>query len=324
MEENSELKRYKIKPIRKLTGEEIEYIATETTKKMETMITEFNGEYMYKKIKEAKIYLADIPNKFTKVNYIVSANSIYIRGEEDIEQIDEVMFHEIFHYIQCNKENNESGMPSRMGLCRFGSYNIKGLALNEAAIQLIISMVFDNKQENNQYFGIQIKSIRNKYFPILCALLQQIVYVIGHMPLLTSILENSDDFEIAFEKFAGKNAYSFLLESFDKMMKARDEIVEKNRIINNKYLDKRKKKILEKEIEIYVKEIQNHFLAIQKLCYTEYFNPIFKKVKDRKGVNELKKEIERYHEHSGIINEKDDFMIYIQKQMRKIDKKIKK
>lgn len=323
MEINNELKRYNIEPIRELTKEEKTYIATETTKKMETMITEFNGENMYRKIENAKIYLAHIQNRFTRVNYIVSTNAIYIREEESIKQIDEVMFHEIFHYIQCNNEENSGGMPNRMGLCRFGAYNIKGLALNEAAIQLIISMVFDNKQEENKYFGIQVKSIKNKYFPILCAILQQIVYILGYMPLLTSILENSDDFEIEFEKFAGKNSYSFLLESFDKMMKARDEIVDKNRIIKNKNLEKRKIKILEKQIEIYIKEIQNHFLAIQKLCYTEYFEPMFKKVRTKEDINNIKKEIERYHEHSGIINEKDDFMIYIKKKMSKINRKIK-
>ena len=323
MEVNNELKRYNIEPIRELTKEEKTYIATETTKKLETMITEFNGENMYKKIENAKIYLAHIPNRFTRVNYIVTTNAIYIREEGSLKQIDEVLFHEIFHYIQCNNEENNGVMPSRMGLCRFGAYNIKGLALNEAAIQLIISMVFDNKQEENKYFGIQIKSIKNKYFPILCAILQQIVYILGYMPLLTSILENSDDFEIEFEKFAGKNSYSFLLESFDKMMKARDEIVEKNRIIKNKELEKRKIKILEKQIEIYIKEIQNHFLAIQKLCYTEYFAPMFKRAKTKEDINKIEEEIERYHKHSGIINEKDEFMIYVKKQMRKINRKVK-
>ena len=323
MEVNNELKRYNIEPIRELTKEEKTYIATETTKKLETMITEFNGENMYKKIENAKIYLAHIPNRFTRVNYIVSTNAIYIREEESLKQIDEVLFHEIFHYIQCNIEENNGTMPSRMGLCRFGAYNIKGLALNEAAIQLIISMVFDNKQEENKYFGIQIKSIKNKYFPILCAILQQIVYILGYMPLLTSILENSDDFEIEFEKFAGKNSYSFLLESFDKMMKARDEIVEKNRIIKNKSLEKRKIKILEKQIEIYINEIQNHFLAIQKLCYTEYFDPMFKRAKTKEDINKIEEEIERYNKHSGIINEKDEFMIYVKKQMRKINRKVK-
>ena len=323
MEISGELKRYNIKPIRELTEEEIEYIATETTKKMEEMITEFNGEHMYKKIKEAKIYVADIPEKFTKVNYIVSTNAIYIRGVENIKVIDEVMFHEIFHYIQCNQENNGEGMPKQMGLCKFGAYNIKGLAINEAAMQLIIAMVFNKKQENHHYFGIQIKSIYNQYFPILCAILQQVIYVIGHMPLLKSILENSDDFEDAFEKFAGKNAYEFLLSSFDKMMKARDTIVENNRLMNTKTLNKNKKKILEKEINIYVKEIQNHFLAIQKLCYTEYFDPMFKKAKNENDIEALKEEIKKYHEHIGVINDKDDFMIYVQKQMNKLSKKIK-
>ncbi len=323
MEESNELKRYKIKPIRKLTEEEIEYIATESTKRMETMIVEFDGKNMYDKIKKSTMYLADIPDKFTRVNFILSTNSIYIRDEENLKKIDEVMFHEIFHYIQCNQNYNEDGKLEQMGLCKFGAYNIKGLAINEAALQLIISMIFDEPQENNKYFGIQITSIHNEYFPILCAILQQIVYIIGHIPLLTSILENSDDFQIAFEEFAGSNSYEFLVSSFDKMMKARDKIVENNRIMNEQYLSKGKKDIFKKQNQIYVNEIQNHFLAIQKLCYTKYFNKKLKQIKNKEELQILKEEIEKYHKHVGIINDKDDFMIYIQKHLNKINKKIK-
>ena len=323
MEEINELKRYNIKPIRKLTDEEVEFIAVEITKKMETMIPDFKGDYLYEQVKKAKFYLADIPNKYTKVNYIVSNNTIYIRNEENIKMIDEFMFHEIFHYIQCNGENNPGGMPIQMGLCKFKTYKIKGLALNEAATQLVISMIFENKQENNNYFGIQVKSIYNKYFPILCAILQQIVYILGYKELLNSMLQNNDDFKLKFEEFAGKKAYDFLIESFDKMMRARDKIAENNRIMNNEFVSKTKKKILQKQIDIYVKEIQNHFLAIQKLCYTEYFNPLFKKAKNKDDIKKLQEEIEKYHQHTGKINEKDDFMIYVQHKMRILNKKIK-
>ena len=62
-------------------------------------------------------------------------------------------------------------------------------------------------------------------------------------------------------------------------------------------------------------------MAIQKLCYTEYFKPLFKKVKNKDDLLKLKEEIEKYHQHTGNINEKDNFMIYIQNKMRKINKK---
>ena len=323
MGENYELKRYNIKPIRKLEVDEVEYIAEVATKKMEAMIPEFSGKNMYEKIKNATIYLADIPDNYTKVNYILSTNSIYIRGEENIKKIDKIMFHEIFHYIQCVKNTAGEGMPERMGLCRFKEYRIKGLALNEAAIQLIISMIFEEEQESNKYFGIEVKSIHNKYFPILCALLQQIIYIVGDIPLVTSLLDNSDNFQIAFEEFAGERAYDFLMSSFDKMMKARDKIIENNRLINEQNLKDSKKKLLDNQTKIYVKEIQNHFFAIQKLCYTEYFNRIFRKTKNAKELNEVKKEIERYYSHIGIINGEDDFMKYIQKKLNKLNKKIK-
>ena len=53
-------------------------LAKQITMKMETMFKDFDGEYLYNKIISAKKYLADIPNRFTNVNYIVSTNAIYI------------------------------------------------------------------------------------------------------------------------------------------------------------------------------------------------------------------------------------------------------
>ena len=215
-------------------------------------------------------------------------------------------------------------MPIRMGLCKFNMYDISGLAINEAVIQLIISVIFEHEQEYNDYFGIRVKSIQNKYFPILCALLQQVVYILGYNELITSVLNNSDGFEIQFEEFAGQKSYSFLLESFDKMMKARDKIVENNRIINTNRENKYKNSLLEKQVKIYAKEIQNYFLAIQKLCYVEYFKKIIKNVKNEEDLEKLKKEIEKYHDYIGVANEMDDFMVYAQKNIKKLTKKLKK
>lgn len=322
MEENRELKRYNIEPVRALTPEEIEQIAIEVIKKIETMIVGFDGRYMYEHIINSKMFLAKIPQQYTNVNYIVSTNSIYIRDEENITEIDEIMLHEIFHYIQCNQENNLGKMPEQMGLCKLHGYKITGLAINEVAIQLIISVVFNKKQEYTNYFGINVQAVSNKSFPILCALLQQITYILGYKELLKSILENTDDFKEAFENFAGKKSYNFLKNSFDKMMNARDKIASDRREIKRNRNIK-KKNIIEKRIDIYTKEIQNHFLAVQKLCYTEYFKPLFKKVKNKEDLQKLKEEIKKYHTHIGRVGEKDEFVIYTQKQIQKLNKKIK-
>ena len=42
-------------------------------------------------------------------------------------------------------------------------------------------------------------------------------------------------------------------------------------------------------MKIYAKEIQNYFLAIQKLCYVEYFKKIIKNVKNEEDLEKLKK-----------------------------------
>lgn len=322
MSTNRELKRYNIEPIRALTSEEVEQIAVEVIKKIEAIIVDFDGKYMYEHIVNSKMYFAKIPEKYTDVNYIVTTNSIYIREHKNIKDIDEIMLHEIFHYIQCNEENNIGSLPEQMGLCKLHGYKITGLAINEVAIQLIISIVFGQKQEYTNYFGIDVDGIQNKSFPILCALLQQITYVLGYKELLKSILENTDDFKEAFEDFAGKKSYDFLRNSFDKMMNARDKIAEDRRILKVE-TNYKKRKLIEKKIEIRTKEIQDYFLAVQKLCYTEYFKPKFKNVKSKEELKCLKEEIAKYHKHIGKVGEKDEFVIYTQKQMQKLNNKFK-
>lgn len=270
MEKNHELKRYNIKPIRELTQAEIEQIATEVIKKIETIMVDFDGNYMYEHIVKSKMYLAKIPEQYTNVNYIVSTNSIYIRDEENIKEIDEIMFHEIIHYIQCNQENNIGAMPEQMGLCKLHGYIITGLAINEVAIQLIISLVFNNKQENTNYFGIKVKAIQNKSFPILCALLQQITYVLGYKELLTSILENTDDFKEAFEKFAGKKSYDFLRNSFDKMMNARDKIASDRRDLKREKNIKNRR-MIERRIKIYTRRNSKSLFSSTKIMLYRIF-----------------------------------------------------
>ena len=152
----------------------------------------------------------------------------------------------------------------------FRSYKITGLAINEVAIQLIISLVFNNKQENTNYFGIKVKAIQNKSFPILCALLQQITYVLGYKELLTSILENTDDFKEAFEKFAGKKSYDFLRNSFDKMMNARDKIANDRRDLKREKNIK-SKKMIEKRIKIYTRRNSKSFFSSTKIVLYRIF-----------------------------------------------------
>lgn len=322
MEEINELKRYNIKPIRELTHSELEYIAIEVVKKIETMIKDFDGEYVYNNIMNAKMYLAQIPEQYTNVNYIPQPNAIYIRGEENIRNIDEILIHEIIHYIQCNQEGERiAGMPEQMGLCRFGLRKISGLAINEVAIQVIISIIFNNEIVNSEIYGINVNAIKNKPFPIISALFQQVTYIMGYEDLLKSILKNTDDFQDAFERFAGIKSYSFLRQAFDIIMKARDSINENLRLLKTEK-DHTKKIILEKQIDIYEKQIKEYFLSVQRLCYKEYFGPLIKKVKTKEDLENLKEEIKKYHERTGSVDGKDDFMIYAQKEILKLNKKL--
>ena len=50
---------------------------------------------------------------------------------------------------------------------------------------------------------------------------------------------------------------------------------------------------------------------------------MFKKVKSKEDLKALKEEIIRYGSHIGQVGEKNEFVIYTQKQIQKLDKKFK-
>ena len=70
------------------------------------------------------------------------------------EELDEFAIHECIHYLQERKD--KKNFLIRMGLCDYTEFKIYGLALNEAAVQLMASKIIGIKKEFVKYFGINL------------------------------------------------------------------------------------------------------------------------------------------------------------------------
>lgn len=85
--------------------------------------------------------------------------SLHFSKDKDVFNIDEFILHEGIHRIQDKRKKNGNLMS--LGLCRFTDTKVKGLYLNEAAVQYIVSSILEkekaeiqkNKPDNTKTLG---------------------------------------------------------------------------------------------------------------------------------------------------------------------------
>ena len=204
--------------------------------------------------------------------------------------------HECIHFIQ------SINCSEKMGLCDFSS----GLAINEAAVQLMASEANMEQASEVKYFDITLNTISPNYYPLECALLNQITYFTGTYPLYHSILFGNDIFKNTFITKFGKKAYNYLVKNLDKLLTFEDEL---NMLaMELSYANSpRKIKSLNKFIEIQKTEISNLFYKIQnyiiKACFTHEFNTI----RNSTDLYEFKQMLYNY---KNIIGSSDSYTFY--------------
>ena len=138
---NSTLKKEGIKVIGKLNTLEINKIAANISEKIVTAFPEhnLNQHDLFASIARLNMYLAEMPNDMAMAKYFYKNNSIYFSKDMDLTSLHTLALHECLHFIQELKDKNGK-------LLRFGLYNLEnrastGMALNEAAVQLISSKI---------------------------------------------------------------------------------------------------------------------------------------------------------------------------------------
>lgn len=90
------------------------------------------------------MYYAEIPEGLSQANYIYKNSTMYFLNNINLDEMNEFVFHECIHIIQENK--NKKNQIVKMGLCSINDITVTGMALNEAAIQYMISKVLKNKK----------------------------------------------------------------------------------------------------------------------------------------------------------------------------------
>ena len=215
---NSVLKREGIEQIEALDTLTVNKIAKRIAKKLANAFADHNltESELFIEIARLKMYTAEMPNDLSSAKYLWLNQSIYFRKGAKFEAIEKFATHECLHYLQEAKD--AKGNVLRLGLYDFASGGIKGMAINEAAVQLMAERASKNEPDKVKYYDIFLDTISPDYYPLQCTLLNELTYFTGNYPLYHSTLYSDNIFENTVNTKLGKKAYKNIRDALDILM----------------------------------------------------------------------------------------------------------
>ena len=309
MKIQKKLSRLGIQKEEELNPKDVNYLAHSIVSYITTTFPVLQEKYneILAKILNCKMYYAKITENIAQINYIYEDNSIYISDDIDIMEPNEQLYHEIVHYLQVLRKNN--GKIKKIGLCDFGDFSVKGLGINEAAVQYISARLMKDEPERVNSFGIELNTISPKFYPLLTNLLEQIIYLLGEDIVVKSALNIDDEFE--------ELLYNTFEEKTNQIIKNFDNILDRKNKLN---LSQEKSKQLKDEIvEIY--------LETQDLIMKKYFDKIVTRLT---SIEEIDFYIEKFLNYKKMLGIQEKYKYsfieklaeYEENVMQKFDKQL--
>lgn len=216
---NNLLKMEGINNIRRLEPSQIRTISKDLAIKLCLAFPEhdLDRQSLYNSFCCLDMYWATMPKDSSGAKYMSNTDSIYFNEDLDFSAVPEIAMHECIHFMQEKRLNGNGEFP---GLTTFSS----GLALNEAAVQLMASEANMANIEDEKYFGITLHTISPNYYPLECTLVNELAYFTGTYPLYHSVLNSNDVFKNTFITKFNKRIYDRISRQLDKLLHLENEL----------------------------------------------------------------------------------------------------
>ncbi|MBR3132630.1 MAG: hypothetical protein IKG42_00890 [Clostridia bacterium] len=297
------LKKEGIEEIEKIDTLNINKIAANISDKLCRAFSELNlnQSELFISISRLDMYTAKFPNDLSSAKYIYGNGSIYFSKDINFDDIHTLAIHECIHFLQELKDNKGK-------LLRLGLYNLSnqtGLGLNEAAVQYMASTASNSDLDSVTYYGMTFNSISPDYYPLECALLNQIVYFTGSYPLYTSTFYSNDIFEKTFIDLVGKDFFIAIQNNFDNLLLLEEDVLSlSSKLLETEDIDKSRQ--LQEKVSNKKNEITNLFLKMQNLILEKFFQAKFRKVETEKDLKEFQESLYNYKQLL-VLTESDTF-----------------
>lgn len=318
MNVESELRREGIVIIKQLNTLTVNSIAKNIAKTIVKSFPkhQFNYPILFTKIAKLNMYIAKIPNGVA-AKYFYKNSSIYFSEYTDLENLNEVIIHECIHAVQT--EFNSKNQLIKLGLCDFTDSKLSGMALNEAAVQLMTMKCTKFKFDTVKYFDIELPSNSPDYYTLECNLVRQMAFITGEYALYNSTLLGNDDFKNKFINLTSKEDFEIIKSNINYIMYLEDHLnCILNKIQNN---DKKSKRLVNKTSKI-KKAIKNEFLSTQNKIFTSFFDKRFNLVNNTsKSIESFRKALYTYRKFIGVSDDYTFFNEYYINKMSELDHK---
>ena len=250
---------------------------------------------LFIKLSRLDMYIANMPKGMSEASYFYKNSSIYFNSSIDEDNIEGIAIHECIHYLQAIKDKKNYLL--KMGLCDYTEFRVYGLALNEAAVQLMTSKIVGEPKDYVKYFNISFETNSSLYYPLECCLVNQLSYITGENILFDSTLKSNDDFKFKLADLIGRKAFMSIQASLDNILSMEEKIIK----INNKIaqIDDRNKKVdnMITKIDNLKRSISNEFFKTQNLIITSYFDREFEKTSTIEELNEYRRNLYSFKDY---------------------------
>ena len=225
---------------------------------------------LFSHIIKLNMYIAKLPAGCS-AKYFYKNKSIYFSPDTSFNEISDLIVHECIHYLQ--EKVNKRGKLVRLGFCDFTNSGLPGTGLNEASVQLLASKCVNKKSETVKYFDLTFNTVSPDYYPLECALVNQMSYLIGDDILFDSTLNSTDDFKNQFISLTSKDTFEMIQYDIDLLVEMQEEI---NRLItyNENHVDDNLSRVQKNcdKIESLKSKIKTVFFETQNMILSSYFD----------------------------------------------------
>lgn len=285
-----------IKPLDTLT---VNTIAKSVAEKLINTFYEQNLDYedVFIKLSRLNMYIAKMPTGLSGAKYYYKNTSIYFNENIDFTNIDTYAMHECIHYLQELKDTKNNLI--HLGLCDFTNSKLPGMALNEAAVQLMSSKSLNMQIDTVKYFDITLPTLSPSHYALECNLINQMAYITGDYVLYNSTLYSNNSFKNKFISLTNSKTFNLVQSNMDKLLCLEDELSNLTYKLEN--IDDTDKNIskLSDNISDLRNKIQRLFLRTQNLILTSYFDSNFKNINSLDEVESYRKKLYNYKDLIG-------------------------
>lgn len=266
---------------------------------------DLNENEIYNKLAKLKMYKAKIPNGMVEASYSFKFKSIYFNENIDDEDLEEFAIHECIHYLQ--ERLDTKNRLQRMGLCNYINSKPYGLSINEAAVQYTASHIIGVEPDFEKYYNISLYTPSPSYYPLECALLNEIIYFTGTSNLFKSTLYTTNDFKKNVIDLTSEDTYDILVTNFDKLLSLEEEVVCLTEQMNSLEDVNSKFKKLSENLEKTKQKVADMFFSIQNVIIEDFFEYEFKRVNSLEDLEKLRHKINNF---TDIVGKADGYTFY--------------